>query len=362
MNSTSGLAESLANITALNPNTNITVATAQTELVASWTLAPIVALLTFIFGCLGNGLLLLLFIKDSTLHTPFNMYLINLLLANLACLLIQYPLEFLFGLYKTWFMGGHACTAYIYGYFVMQAAVKNAHQLIAINRIWAIIHPLSYRTYHSTKFAVLFCLGMWIYVHLALVQGWVADALYYRLPVKEVGCFLNAAAQPIMKKVTVLLIYDLPLVVMILAFPIIQCAKTLRRNVANRKNVVAPNGDTHLVRVSDGIKMNSKMGANIEAPAKPAILVKRVKQNSNGYLVLVFLTISAIICWAPINSYHIMIIYFEITPPLVFHQVATILFSCQCVLDPVLFTLALSSIKNSLRRTFRCCGSPTTPL
>ncbi|OQV17646.1 hypothetical protein BV898_08270 [Hypsibius exemplaris] len=164
-----------------------------------------------------------------------------------------------------------------------------------------------------------------------------------------------------MNKVTVLLIYDLPLVVMILAFPIIQCARTLRRNVANRKNVVAPNSDTHLVRVSDGAKMNSKIGANSSAPAEPIVSVKRVKQNSNGYLVLAFLTISATICWAPINIYYVMIIYFEITPPLVFHQVATILFSCQCVLDPVLFTLALSSIKNSLRRTFRCCRSPTTP-
>lgn len=133
-------------------SSNSTATESPAALIAYWNLAPIVDLLTFVFGTLTNGLLLLQFLKDANLHTAFNVYLINLLVANLACLLIQYPLQMLSDLYRGWYLTDAACSAYSYGNFVLQAAIKNAHGLIALNRIWAVLHPISYRyTNHKIK-------------------------------------------------------------------------------------------------------------------------------------------------------------------------------------------------------------------
>lgn len=40
----------------------------------------------------------------------------------------------------------------------LAAVVMNSHALIAINRIWAMTFPLSYRTYYTRKVAVLLCI------------------------------------------------------------------------------------------------------------------------------------------------------------------------------------------------------------
>ena len=103
------------------------------------------------------------------------------------------------------------------------------------------------------RVALLICLGMWVYVHLALTQGVIADGLYYRKSSRQFGCFLNSPAQPVMNKVTVLLVYDLPLVVMILALPVIQIARILGRRKATALKI-GPNSlhDTYAVPVSEG--------------------------------------------------------------------------------------------------------------
>jgi hypothetical protein len=163
---------------------------------AKWTIMPVFSLLVFVFGCINNGGLLLLFVQDSSLRTPFNIYLINLLMANLACTLVVYPMDIINNLYSfAWFMGDTACTVYLYGCYVLEAGISTAHQLIAINRIWAVAHPISYRSHHSVKIAILLCLATWFYVHVVMIPGWIGDALYYRLPINTNGCLLNQQMQ-----------------------------------------------------------------------------------------------------------------------------------------------------------------------
>lgn len=216
----------------------------------SWTATPIILLIAFTFGCLSNGILLLLFIEHRALRTPFNIYLINLLIANLAYLCVQNSMDIPFNLYSTWFMGNYACTVYIYGSFVLEAGIMHAHQLIAINRIWAIVYPVSYRSHHSVRTALLLCVGMWVSLHLVIAPGLVADAMYYRLPVESNGCDINAAAQPIWNSAVLLLIYIPPQVVMLVGFLVIRCQTVLRYRKARRQtNIKASNSHTSPVRV-----------------------------------------------------------------------------------------------------------------
>lgn len=178
---------------------------------AYWTVMPIFSIITFILGLIGNGIVLLLFAVDATLRTPFNCYLISLLIANLCLVIMQYSMDIVSNLYQQqWFLGDAACTVYLYAEYVIQGAMFNSHQLIALNRVWAAVHPLSYRSVHSMRIATLLCILNWVYVHAVVVPGWAADALYYRLPVKDNGCQLNAAAWPVWGLVNQLLTYDLP--------------------------------------------------------------------------------------------------------------------------------------------------------
>jgi hypothetical protein len=345
---------------------NISSLVKKTQLTSKWTIAPIFSLITLVLGFFGNGSLLIAFAKDPSLRTPFSIYLINLLIANLICIILEYPLDIVANLYSGWFLGEKACTAYLYGSFVIQAAVFNAHQLIALNRMWAAVHPISYRTRHSVRTAVLLCLVMWVYVHLAIVPEWIEDAINSRLPVESHGCLLNKAAQPVSGLTTQLLIYDLPLAVMLMAFPVIYFSRVIRRRSMRRNNAIVPTVASQSHEVSKpGSTMRSRVGAlagaqqqgasgsNAVAPASNTIApVKKVK-TSHGYLVLALLTISVSICWTPSLVFYTVLTFIDIFDP-TYYIVVTILFSCQTMLDPLLFTMALPSLRESLSHLFSC--------
>ncbi|OWA49810.1 hypothetical protein BV898_14345 [Hypsibius exemplaris] len=225
----------------LNSSNNVTFqdqSAVDTNSTVSWTVASVFSIVTFTIGLLGNAVLLLLFIADRALRAqPFNVYLVNLLLANLGVILIQYPMDIITNLHSSqWVLGEPACTAYMYAVFILEAASENAHQLIALNRIWAAVSPVSYRSAHaSARTAVVLSAGVWVYVHVVMGPGWIGDALYYRLPVTTNGCQMNLDGMPIYGWIVQLFIYELPLLTMIAAFPIILCVKTVRRRARLKK-------------------------------------------------------------------------------------------------------------------------------
>src|SRR5450631_291494 len=105
------LSTNTSNCTLYNCDNNITTNTSVTP---EWALEPIFSLTTFITGLISNSIILYLFIKDPLLRTPFNIYLINLTLANLILVLVQYPMDIVYNLYSfTWILGNYACTLYI---------------------------------------------------------------------------------------------------------------------------------------------------------------------------------------------------------------------------------------------------------
>jgi 7 transmembrane receptor (rhodopsin family) len=367
---------------AVFPGTNISIAGPTT---ATWGILPIFSLLILIFGCISNGILLFLFKRDPFLRTPFNTYLINLLIANLSCLIVQYPLDILVTVHSfRWFLGHGACTVYLYACGTLEGAVLNAHQLIAINRIWAVVHPISYRLHHSMRTATLLCVGMWVYVNLVMAPGLIRDSLYYRRPVETHGCLMNRAAQPVLALITSVIVFDWPWVVMLLALPIIYFTKKMRRKAANlHKNVVAPSSMNPLPYATtskqqkpseevteeakkcqntpDGVQIacasvmvyNVKSAVN-QVTFKPGTVKSRRK--SHGYLLLGLLVVSVAVCWTPYLIFYLLVPFMKIDAP-TFYQVATILFSCQTLLDPILFTMAIGSLRDSLRRIVLCIRS-----
>jgi hypothetical protein len=282
-----------------------------------------------------------------------------------------------------WFMGESACTLYLYACNVLQGVILNAHQLIAINRIWAVVHPISYRSHHSVRTATILCVSMWVYVHLVVGPILLADTLYYRLPIEINGCLMNVLAQPTFNLVSSLVIFDWPEVLILLAFPIIHFTRKLRRKAAKRANNVAPS-NMHSVtyfreqyagfsqersQVKDrtaktdirDLQCASGSGADhiVDAVGRKPYQVPvksmemKTKSKSRGNIVLCLLVVSVAICWTPGTIYYLLVTFINIDEP-IYYQVATILFSCQTMLDPILFTIALTSLRQSLRRTFTC--------
>ncbi|OQV15774.1 putative Melanopsin [Hypsibius exemplaris] len=358
-----------------NGTLNLTIAAAE------WTVLPVFSLFVFITAFLGNGLLMVTFIRERSLRTPFNVYIINLLAANLAVVIFQYPMDIVTNLHSAWLLGNGACNLYLYANSVFGACICNSHMLIAINRMWAVSFPLSYRTHHSRRTAVCLCLGVWVYVHVGVGPPVIIDALYFRLPIETNGCMINAPEQQAWE-IVIEVIYWLPQIVMLATFPITWCAKRSQRkrvhgtagSMAAGATQVQPeeefdgtkagsiqiqmqSGSNFTVMRSQqpSIEANSIVAQPVTQPVTTHVNVaaRSKRGNSHGFLVLALLTVSVCICWTPNNVFYTISFIYVIDDP-VFYDIQTVLFILQTAIDPIIFTLALSSVRAGLLRLFRC--------
>ncbi|OQV23335.1 hypothetical protein BV898_02783 [Hypsibius exemplaris] len=174
----------ISNVTCPNKND-----TCENHIVhPTWTLMPIFYLTVCILGTVGNATTLLVILTDRALRTrAFNIYVINLLTSNFLVAAIQFPLGMLLELYGfTWPWGNPACTLFLYFQGMIQT-----HTIMALNRAWAIVHPVSYRRFNSARLSVAVCFGMWVYDHAAMGTLTVLDTIWYRRDVALYGCFYN---------------------------------------------------------------------------------------------------------------------------------------------------------------------------
>ncbi|OQV25519.1 hypothetical protein BV898_00459 [Hypsibius exemplaris] len=327
------------------------------------TFPTVLSLITFLTGTIFNGTLLVVFAKDRSLRTPFSVYLVNLLLANFTCSVILYPMDFISNLHSAqWLIGNQACTAYLYTTCVIEAGIFHCHLLIALNRMWAVVHPISYRSIHSTQTAVLLCLGTWVYIHLAALPEVVLDALYYRLPVETAGCIINVAENPLRSydRVAQLLFYHLPHLLMLLSVPIICCAR--RRSGLRKQNTVMPNYSIHPhTRVLTDRRGTQSSNTVLEGAdrlqgigGKSVAGIKARTRKLRGFLLLLLLTSSVTICWLPIDVYYTMNSQIEDFKDELFFQVAETLFSLQTTVDPLIFMFSMKNLRVALRRLVHC--------
>ena len=91
-----------------------------------WTPTAISNLVIALLGLTENVGLLLLFGVTNSLRTPFTVYLMNLLIANICLVSVQYSVELITDLYHRvpWFMGDGVCSLYLYAVWVLQGTVN----------------------------------------------------------------------------------------------------------------------------------------------------------------------------------------------------------------------------------------------
>lgn len=156
-----------------------------------WGVIPIFNLTFMVVNIILNGVVLVHFMRYRGLRTPFSVYLINLLISNLAICFIQNPIKLIANVYLNWtILSATTCTLNLYGGIVVGGGIMTSHALITASRVWATTWPISYRDTHTKKVAILAVVAMWSYVHMLKLPQLILDGAYYRLPLSE-GCILN---------------------------------------------------------------------------------------------------------------------------------------------------------------------------
>ncbi|GAV08171.1 hypothetical protein RvY_17902 [Ramazzottius varieornatus] len=315
----------------------------------SWTFSPSFTLSVQISAILMNGSVLTLFVRSPSLLTPFTIYVMNLFLANLSCAILFYTIELVSGLYSYWWRGHAACTYYNYTNWIFNAAMCNAHALIALNRLWAVTFPVSYQLYHRKRFALGLCAAMWIYLHACLLPGIIQDALWYRLPEETNGCLVNTSAQQKYAWAMQIIVYDIPEALVLLTYPVI-CYKTWKRRRANN---VQPSG-------ANRGRLNCRNPGT--APSGTAALSeggtisrtgRRTRKVNHGFLSLTLMTLTVLICYSPGQTYFTLLLIFSIDIPNMY-PITSAMNALIIVLDPIWFVLAVTDLRNAFRRTY--CG------
>lgn len=164
----------------------------STGMIAVWGFFPVFNLCLVVSTLSLNMPLIFLYITKPHLRTNrFCFYLMNLMTANVVHALLNDPLDFVFALFPTWTHSSTFCTILLYVIFVSDALMVQAHVMITVNRIWAMVFPFSYRTLHSTRVAILMCLSPWVYSHAIILPGLILDGLLYRKAFNNEFCTFN---------------------------------------------------------------------------------------------------------------------------------------------------------------------------
>ncbi|OWA50760.1 hypothetical protein BV898_15266 [Hypsibius exemplaris] len=332
-----------------NVSNNASTVNGTSDPTANWTKLSSVSVAIMASSFFSEILVLLTFLRHESLRTAFNIYLICLLVFDLANTCAFLPIQIVSDLYSSWWMGPGLCNLYIYEMWVLQAGMCNFHLLFTLNRIWAVTFPISYRTRHSKRVAVLSALAMLAYVHCLVLPGVILDALYYREPIEADGCLLNTAAQPIWSMAIQIVVFDIPMVIIILAYPII-CYRTVGLQGAARGRV----RKLRVANLSTNSGTVSMAGAVVGLKMTLRQRLRRMRKGRGpAFIVLTLMTLCALICYVPNQVYFTYVIFFgDDWPDLL--RVGNILFALAGVADPLFLVLSLNDLRKKLTKMCRC--------
>ncbi|OWA51020.1 hypothetical protein BV898_15522 [Hypsibius exemplaris] len=325
------------NVSSDRSNANLTFVV--DEIIAKWSFESVFSLILAVTGAATNGTVLLAFVIDRRLCTPFNCLVLHLIFLDLLQSLTQNPLTVAATLYNgRWVLGNRVCDFYLLTQALLNAAVINTHALIGLNRAWSILHCQSYRLRNSRRLALQLSAGLWLYIFTIYGPFWLLDAVFYRKPVTSVGCIINSAALPVYSFLVTLIFFTFPVFAILAAFATVFVQKSVRRRRwARKKSAISP-----------AVNLQGDVRAETEAQ------IQRQKKRTRRYRILLFLTGSVTVCYLP-RTVSVLIKYFapDYWNPGV-HRITGIVYVFQVVVDPVLFTLTLENVRSVVVRILRC--------
>ncbi|XP_055351463.1 5-hydroxytryptamine receptor 1B-like [Paramacrobiotus metropolitanus] len=226
-----------------------------------------------------NFAILALYVRHRSLRTPFAVYLINLLVANLlftALLFVDHMIKLV---QPGWQSRAAVCDAYLYAWYPAAMAMTWAQVLVVQNRLWAVTFPFSYRLYHSHRVAVAVCVVKWMFVHILTLPFLILEFRLYRRPFAERGCDINYQAQYITAHALQVCIYDFPVIAVVALYPIIW------------------------------YRMNTRKATKPKTSANGTMEQSKTETKTDGgsaFLMMTLLMVNVVVCWLPTSLVYII--------------------------------------------------------
>lgn len=280
---------------------------------------------------------LFVLIREKNLHTPFNVYIVNLLISDFLWFAFLNPLDIINSLYSNWILSGNACTFYICFLWIIGTGQPFCHVLISANRFWAVTFINSYKRKHSIGLAVLLCVSGWIISSVINLPVVILDARYYRLPLENNTCQINS--EPPQQKIGIIVIQFVCCTlefIVLCACPYIWYKRTTRRHIGQQRATMNHTAE------------NVTVGAKTEQIAQ-----RSKKRESNSFLILTILTVMVLLFWTPQTVYYTMLPFLDSFDPTL-ASILWLMFQLQLLSDPILFCITIKDLRESMfRKIFR---------
>ncbi|XP_055353232.1 somatostatin receptor type 1-like [Paramacrobiotus metropolitanus] len=283
---------------------------------------------------LTNGLVLMTFLTHRELRSPFALYVMNLLSSNLY-LAIADPMRIIDSISTDWYPKTTACYFQIINDWIGSAILGHAHLLITLNRVWAIVFPISYKQQHTKTMAKCICIGCAVYCHLVILPIIIIDFAYYRGPTLNVtSCDIDTGSQKMYSDFLLRGFFQVPFFIILGAYPLLFWKRHSTQKVSARL-----------------FNPNIILGGASEKVTLPHVPQAGSTRHREGvkrpFYVLTAMTLSVLICWGPTKVTNIIQtvlgsdsnVYEEL------RKTGQIMYEIQCFIDPIVFTLVLSDLR-----------------
>ncbi|GAV03735.1 hypothetical protein RvY_14120 [Ramazzottius varieornatus] len=320
------------------------------SLTVVWSVMPVVAIFALIFGAIFNVTVLVTFLKHRHLRNSFGIYLMNLLIIDIILVFIHGPINIMDKYGSSWTLGWKLCAFQSYMGYTYQNLIIIAHFLIALNRVWAVVFPFSYRTHHTKKVAIGLCFSVWLALNICNVP--VALTVTVLTPGSTNGtvvCDIDTETLGAWNYISQLFMFDTPILCVILAYPVV-CYKSFfsDRKTRTRRTAVSQSQPVTLHRTMQNGYDDNENGKTVGGSVKPApkVLVcgRILNGSATGFLTLTLMTASVIICLMPKEAYYTTLLFTDNAPP-GFNVIADVLERLTTVCDPMLVVLGNSELR-----------------
>ncbi|NP_001161621.1 orexin receptor-like protein [Saccoglossus kowalevskii] len=307
--------------------------------------------LVFILALGGNVLVCYAVLRNPQMRTVTNYYILNLSIADILVSLICLPITVVFETSETWFFGNLACKLIPYFQVVSMSVSVLTLCAIAVDRYFAICHPLMFKS--TAKRAITVIFSIWITSFLVPIpQAVVYETerpIYTKNYIYLTKCFERNWFGSIQQKVyhiaLVLVIYVIPLVMIIIAYVFI-CRQLWAKipgsyeSCDSKKN--ASNGNSH-----------------VSTKASESQLKSRRKVAKMLIIVVVIFTI----CYLPLHLLNILrqFSFFDDVvhntrssfhiPFLIAHWLAF----ANSGVNPIIYNFLSAKFRREFKAAFACC-------
>ena len=332
-------------------STNTTNTTQNSPQPVGWTSLNLFGLLVNIIGAILNFSLLVVFIKHRSLRTSFGVYLINLLLFEAVLIWVHSPIHLISNYIGDWPFDYNLC--WFVNFVGDESLIIFAHFLITLNRVWAVTFPFSYRTRHTTKFAIILCgsvATVWHLVYIPVTIGTVV--LEPDSATNGYSCKVDTAVP--LYLFSVLGLFIIPAILVILSYPYV-CYKSF---FSDRRQRIAPQVKPSIAQGHHEMTHHSATvgTGNVQGIPKTKLCGcrRKLRGSATGFLTLTLMTLSVVVCLMPKESLdtYLITVRSAVEPPGLM-AVFDALQHLTTVFDPVLIAVGNTEIRTMLLEQFR---------